>query len=491
MSHMNNYEFVQYADTEKMCAEKIIIYGAGDYGRKLYKYLEFKGLQDNISCFAVTNKAVSSRTYMEKPIREIGELEEELKESVVMIAMKTEYADEVLVRIRNYDIKKIYCVSFEFIYSIPEMMFWDVCKLPVKRNKILFFNYGGLGYRCNCKYICEEILRKRYPVQLIWVVADSNIKSEIPEGIKVVEKGSFEYYRELYTSKICIANNDNRLLVERKRKEQYYINTWHGYGPFKKVAAATVKNDEREMEVIKGNYSKYDLFLTASTFYSKVFHTSFLYEGEIFECGAPRNDIFFKDTDFRRRILEKYHIVSDKKIVLYAPTFRMDMENSFEKYALDMDKVLAALKERFGTEFVLLYRFHHMLYAAGRNLKFYEDGINVTFYPDVQELLVAADVLITDYSSIMWDFSLQRKPVFLYQNDEEDYADKPGFYVDPSEWPYIKACAEQEFLAGIRNFDEKKYVHDVDYFLEKYGSCDDGYASERVVQRIMDVMEGK
>lgn len=491
MNRMNNCEFIRYDDTENLYTEKIIIYGAGDYGRKLCKYLEFKGLRDNILCFAVTSKTGSSGTCMEKMVKEIGELETELKESVVITAMKEEYADEVLAGLQNYDIKKLYRVSFEFIYSIPEMMFRDVCRLPVDRNKILFFNYGGLGYRCNCKYISEEILQKEYPVQLIWVASDSRIKSEIPKGIKAVEKGSFEYYRELYTSKVCIANNDNKLLTERKREEQYYINTWHGYGPFKKVAASIVGNDERETDAIKNNYAKYDLFVTASRFYSEIFRTAFLYEGEILECGAPRNDVFFRDRNLREVILKKYRIASGKKIVLYAPTFRTDVENSFQKYSLDMDKILDALGTRFGSEFVLLYRFHHMLYAAERNMEFYKGGIDVTFYPDVQELLVAADVLITDYSSIMWDFSLQRKPVFLYQNDEEEYEEKSGFYADPSKWPYVRACTEQEFLACIRNFDEEKYVHDVNCFLEEYGSCDDGHASERVVQKIMDVIEGK
>lgn len=491
MNLLNNCRFISYDDTESLYTENIIIYGAGDYGRKLYRYFEFKGLQDHVMCFAVTSKTDLPCICMDKSVKEIGELEKELKESVVILAMRREYTDEVLARLQNYDIKKLYCVSFEFIYDIPEMMFRDVCRQPISRNKVLFYNYGGLGYRCNCKYIAEEILRKKCPLQLVWVVSDSRIKSEIPEEIKVVEKGSFAYYRELYTSKICIANNDNKLLTERKREGQYYINTWHGYGPFKKVAAATVGNDEQEIAAIKDNYAKYDLFVTASRFYSEVFHTSFLYDGEILECGAPRNDVFFKGNDFRRFVLKKYQAASEKKIVLYAPTFRPDVANSFEKYGLDMGRTLAALEDRFDTEFVLLYRFHHMLYEAGRDKEFYKEGIDVTFYPDVQELLVAADILITDYSSIMWDFSLQRKPVFLYQNDEKDYAEKPGFYAEPSEWPYRKACTEQEFLECIRNFDEEKYVRDVDCFLEKYGSCDDGHASERVVQRIMAVIEGK
>lgn len=119
----------------------------------------------------------------------------------------------------------------------------------------------------------------------------------------------------------------------------------------------------------------------------------------------------------------------------------------------------------------------------------YPDAINVTLYPDVQELLGAADVLITDYSSIMWDFSLQRKPVFLYQNDVDEYIRDRGFYSDIEEWPYIKARTSEELSEKILGFDNDKYVAELNQFLEKYGTFDDGHACERTIEHISRMLE--
>ena len=154
-----------------------------------------------------------------------------------------------------------------------------------------------------------------------------------------------------------------------------------------------------------------------------------------------------------------------------------------------MCKILGALRNRFKNEFVLLYRFHHQLYNSKERIEFYENGIDVTLYPDIQELLVAADVVITDYSSLMWDFSLQRKPVFLYQSDAKEYENNRGFYAPVSEWPYPQAHTQDELIELIVHFDNEAYLRELNLFLEKYGSCDDGHASERVVKRIMEVVE--
>lgn len=383
----------------------IIIYGAGRYGKNLYRYLEFHELIENVVCFAVTGKNDEDDDYLGKRIKGIVELREELKEYIILVAMKEEYADEVFAILEDHDVKMIYYVPVEFVRDIQDRIHQEMMKAPLEWNKILFYSYNGLGYRCNCKYIAEEFRRKKYPVKLVWVISDEKIKEEIPKEIKTVLRGSDEYYKELYTSKICIANNNSLLTSERKRTGQYYINVWHGYGPFKKVEGA-VLTDKEQQENVKRRYSKYDLFVTASKFYSGIYRSSFLYEGEILESGAPRNDILFKKNTVKNLIFQKYNIPFNKKIVLYAPTFRADKKKSFDEYILGMGQILTALKERFGSEFVLLYRFHHMLYSEAWNSYFYEDGIDVSFYPDVQELLAASDVLITDYSSIMWDFSL-------------------------------------------------------------------------------------
>ncbi len=228
-----------------------------------------------------------------------------------------------------------------------------------------------------------------------------------------------------------------------------------------------------------------DLFLTASRFYTQIYRDSFFYEGEVMECGAPRNDVFFMDNAIKVSVYEKLEIPFDKKILLYAPTFREDTANSFQKYDIDMKRVLNALEQRFGGQYILVYRFHHYLYALGMPKNFYADAIDATYYTDIQELLVVADVVITDYSSLMWDFSLQRRPVFLYQNDEKDYENDRGFYSPVSEWPYPKAHTQDELVDTIMHFDNNEYIKKLNAFFEKYGSCDDGHAAERVVKRIM------
>ncbi len=159
-----------------------------------------------------------------------------------------------------------------------------------------------------------------------------------------------------------------------------------------------------------------------------------------------------------------------------------------QQYEFNWNEVKGALSKRFNSAPRLVYRFHHIT-DRGLNLHgIYEDGIDATDYPDMQELLLAADVLITDYSSSMWDFSLTRKPVFLYYNDADEVEKEVGFYRHPDEYPYPKGHTMEELCASIENFDDNEYQNDLDSWFDEYGTYDDGHASERVVKRIMDVI---
>lgn len=321
-------------------------------------------------------------------------------------------------------------------------------------------------------------------MKLVWLVSDNYI-CDLPDGITKVVINSPQFYKEILTAKVYITNTVH-LLYKHKRADQFFINTWHGYGPFKLAEGAVNKDAASRERYTKSNAAS-DLFLTASRFYTQIYRDSFFYEGEVMECGAPRNDVFFKDNNtIKAFVYENLGISIDKKILLYAPTFREDTANSFQKYDIDMKRVLNALEQRFGGQYILVYRFHHYLYALGMPKNFYADAIDATYYTDIQELLVVADVVITDYSSLMWDFSLQRRPVFLYQNDEKDYENDRGFYSPVSEWPYPKAHTQDELVDTIMHFDNNEYIKKLNAFFEKYGSCDDGHAAERVVKRIMN-----
>ena len=457
----------------------IIIYGAGRYASVLYRYLWMQGRKDQIVCFAVTDMSEQKSELYGVPIKKFEEIKQECISANVVIAIK---------KFRKQGISNIYVITPENIEVMQSEWNQYLVQLPIQRNKILFTCFAGKGYECNCKYIAEELLKENRSVDMVWCVSKKGTY-QFPEGIRQVECGSPEYEEEINSAAVMVSNNDNA--PAQKKNEMYFINMWHGTGPFKKVNAsiAVNKNNTEWMQRMKGVYNWTDLFVSNSADNSEMFRESFLYDGEILECGSPRNDILFGHNDIRRQVCDQLHIDSEKKILLYAPTFRDNVESSFAKYTLDMEKVLHTLRERFGEEYILLYRFHPKLREYRDFENFYSFGINVTAYPDVMELVVAADVLITDYSSIMWDFSLQKRPVFLYHNDEKEYINDRDFYWPVSRWPYVVAHTSEEMCEKILSFDEQDYLSRLERFFEEDPSYDDGHASERVVERIMDVIE--
>ena len=221
-----------------------------------------------------------------------------------------------------------------------------------------------------------------------------------------------------------------------------------------------------------------------------MFRESFLYGGEIAEWGSPRNDILFapeKCHIIRSKVFDKFSILEETLVILFAPTFRRKLGGELEIKGMDFHTIGNCLKEKYEKRVIVLNRFHH----ASSNKYFSNDDfiIDATDYIDVMELIIASDILITDYSSIMWDFSLTGKPVFLYQPDIKEYSQERGFYWPVEEWPYPRAETMGGLCDIIKNFDDEKYQKDLDTFFEKDQSFDDGHACERLAERIMDVIE--
>ena len=471
---------------KQICEKKhIVIYGAGKYASCFYTYLQINKLEDKVMCFTVTNHAKAD--VLEKSGKRIctfSEIAHKLKESLIIIAMAEKTGIIVQNDLKNQGIENFVQLTIEHMEEINQRIYEYFKNIPIQRNKIFVECFQNKGYRCNCKYIAQELLEKKKSVDIVWVVSEDS-ECDVPSEIRTVKEYSYDFYKEFYTSGIRVGNMAPRGgLVNRK--EQYYINTWHGSGPFKKVGiSANFVNEAIRLQVKR--YQQVDLFVSNTGDNTQMMRESFLYQGEIYECGSPRNDIFFQVNNLKEEIYNKYKIDKDKKVVLYAPTYREG--KSFQAYDLDFERVIKALESRFGDSFVLLYRFHYLLNQSEESKNFYPKGINVTEYSDMQELLVASDILITDYSSIMWDFSLQDKPIFLYQNDADYYEEEDrGFYCPVREWPYIKAHSTDEMVDAILEFDEERYLQELHAFIDKYQSFDDGHASERVVERIMDVI---
>lgn len=351
---------------------------------------------------------------------------------------------------------------------------------PVKDNKILFINFNGKGYGCNPKYIAQEILNQKLASDIVWLV--NNSEEALPKGIRKVPYKSLWAMYEVATAKVIVTNvkNDLRLL---KKKKQYIIQTWHG--------SYSSKFLEREAEgklapsyliESKRNSAQTDLFLSNSRVLSQCYRDAFWCECEIMECGFPRNDMLFNtDIEEVNRIKESLSVSASTKLILYAPTFRDD--GSCDAYSIDCIGVLNALREN-GDDWKLLTRLHPNVNACDKLFPEDENIINANLYPDMQELLLVSDILITDYSSTPFEFAAMQKQVYIYAPDIEEYQRIRGLKDDFFNMPYHICRTNADLLRLVSRYKPESAVTEAKLFMERFGGVDRGDASKQVVERI-------
>lgn len=365
--------------------------------------------------------------------------------------------------------------------------FWHVCKLlPIKKGKVVVMSYYGRGYCDNPKYIVNEILRRKLPYTVYWVVKDTKIDNRLPEGVKSVRTDSLTYVYHMATAQLWIDNC--RKTFYGKREGQFYIQTWHGGHGLKKIEAACedalepgyVNNAKRDSRMS-------DIFLSNSGLLSDLYKKDFWYDGEILEAGLPRNDIFFDESFNTDAVKEALNIPKDKKLILYAPTFRAN--HSLEPYHIDCKKCCLALKERFGGDWLVLLRLHPNIFEMSDELEYDKEyAVNASFYFDIQELYTIASALITDYSSVVLDYMVTKKPSFIFATDIEDYVDDRGFLISPDKLPSPLAVNNDQLAENILNFDLEKFQSDATEFMEKTRVCETGHASQSAVDWIEERM---
>jgi len=356
---------------------------------------------------------------------------------------------------------------------------------PIKKNKIFIQNYNGKGYGDNPKYIIEEILRREFDFVLVWAVVPK-LSKNFPQRVKTVRHKSIRAIYEEATAKIWIDNCRKQLYV-RKRKEQYYIQTWHGMVNFKKVE----KDVEQNLSAYYVKHAKYDsilanLFLSDSKFSSQLYRSAFWYNGEILECGSPRDDILVKyetNQNIKAKVKQHFNIDINKKIILYAPTFRNNA--SIDIYDINYELILNSLQEQTNENWIFFIRLHPNVSEKSELISYKESIINATNYDDMQELMLTSDILITDYSDCMYEFALMNKPVFLYANDHEQYRKERGFYFDIFSMPFPCAVNNDELLQKIIHFDIANYLDSLGIFFNKVGIIKNGDASSKVVNKIL------
>ena len=362
------------------------------------------------------------------------------------------------------------------------------CLCPLQRNKIVIDNFCGKGFGGHPARIAETLLENGLPVDIVWLTADRD--APLPEGIRRVEYGSLRALYETVTASVWIDNVMGALNAP-KRKGQLYLNTWHGAGiGLKKVEAAV--EEYLEPAYVRGakkDAEKIDYLLSATRWQDEEIRTSFWYSGKT----LPVTYADVKSPAERRRTAAEvrrfFGLPEDVSLVLYAPTFRGTGDTAC--FRIDYPALLAALEQRFGGAWKALVRLHPN--DAGRQgiVEYTADVLNATDYPDIEELIYACDLLITDFSSSFFDAMRFGRRSLLYAADYEDYIrrERPLWY-DIRQLPPPFAGDHAALLEAVRRFDDERYFAEAKAFAEGVGYYGDKKDLSAVLKVLREQIAG-
>lgn len=414
------------------------------------------------------------------------------KNEVVLITSASymnDIADELdLLGVENYyayaviEAKKFYWRMF---YILASLFIWKFHR--VKKNKILVWNHMAPGsFSCHAKYIVQELIDEKVPCEIVWI---TNYKQEkFPKEVKVVKASPYRLMIEHATSKIWIDNFKKDKWM-RKKKNQYYINTWHGSLSLKKLDFDTpVSSKTHLMRTVKDS-EMIDLRLSNSEFCSNMYRNAMKYKNEILECGSPRLD---KIKQGCKAVYTKLGIDSNSRLLMYAPTWHtITLTGGVAKDSelkMNFKELRSMLIKKFGGDWYILVRPHPQASVVNTLDEQDMHVIDVSKYDDVYELLAETRILVSDYSSLIFEAGFFNKAVFVVAEDYELYKQQQGIYFEFTELPYPIAYSFPEFLGNIETFDEEEYLQKLKLFHAKINLKETGEASKIVVSKIKSVL---
>lgn len=348
---------------------------------------------------------------------------------------------------------------------------------PDPLDAVFFESFYGQNVSCNPRALDRAVARLRPNVTRYWSVADASV--EVPEGAIALIEGSAEWWRVRAAARLLIVNDWLRNRY-RKRQHQTVLQTWHGT-PLKRIALSRRGLRVRPTLATIKERSRWDIMLSQNPHSTRIFRRAYAFFGPIWEEGYPRDDVVLAGD--AASVRARLGIDAGKTVLLYAPTWRDDRPDEVDH--LDAARFAAEL----GDDYVLLIRGHARTLQPGVDVHG-TNVIDVTSYPDVSELFVVADVLITDYSSVMFDYTVTGKPVLFFTPDLEHYRDElRGFYFDltPVAPGPIAHTAEQ-LLGFVRDRDavSAQYAEKYRAWQRRFNPNDDGKAADRVVAKLID-----
>ena len=334
-------------------------------------------------------------------------------------------------------------------------------------KEILFVCYGGRKYGDNVKPIYERLIEDERFKEWKFIWAFRNEKTfELPDTERTIKcrVDSLKFYYYALRSCCWITNVSVQRGLNFKHNDTIYINTWHGV-PLKKIGYDIPGN--AAFKAVKPE--KFDYFYVEGKYDKAIMPSAYLIPQEnAIVTGYPRNDIMFKtDNDVTKRIFDKYGIEEGKKLILYAPTYRDYNKDANGDFIFEL-KLNSEIFDSSGLadKYVLMVRAHGAIENNNENKGF----IDVTDYPNIEDLLVASDILISDFSGVIFDYALLRKPILCFLYDVKTFEEKRGFYVDVESFlPFIKCYTEQELYRQINELDYDEACRTSEEFVQKCG----------------------
>lgn len=353
--------------------------------------------------------------------------------------------------------------------------------LPLKKQRIIFESFNGKLIGCNPYYIYQALLKEHPDYQYIWCY---NKKSNNTKTTHYVSKNSLAYIYHLLTARIYITNDSVPQYIPF-RKKQIVINTWHGGGAYKKVGMELGKqcNWYNQLNLRRTSQST-TYFISSSKGFSNAAPKAYLISpSKILPFGMPRNDIFFnnKEMNIANNKIRSLYKISDKDfVVLYAPTFRKSKFNLLP----DFELISKAIKDKFKCQSVcFLVRAHHTISSAFSTLR-NNWCIDVSDYPYMQDLLCTAQMLISDYSSCIWDYSYTYRPCILYTPDLLEYQSDRDFHNPIKTWGFPIAQTNEELLSIIHSFNKNLFKESMIKHHDFLKSYESGTATSQICQLI-------
>ncbi|WP_372699793.1 CDP-glycerol glycerophosphotransferase family protein [Arthrobacter sp. JSM 101049] len=380
-----------------------------------------------------------------------------------------------------------------YYFPVMKAMQRLVQRFPMQRGLMVFESGLGKQYADSPRYLYEELLRRGDTRPKVWIYSG---RQEFPDPqTRVVKRLSPSYFWYLGRANYWITNQNLPFYMTRRRNATY-LQTWHGT-PLKHMLHDLEEihgRDEGYLARVDRAISQWTHLLSPSPYATEVMRSAFAYDGKVVEEGYPRNDVFF-GTGLEERVSSvrgRLGIDPAAKVVLYAPTFRDNASNGRGRFTFQLPFDLEEFDRGFGKDTVLVLRMHVLVANAieiPEELR--ERIIDASRYSEIQELYLVSDVLVTDYSSVFFDYATLRRPIVFYAYDLEVYRDSlRGFYLDYlQEVPGPVVETQEEFFTALRAaLDGDRQDHGrYEDFVRRFAPLDDGYAARRVVDRVLGV----